>query len=77
MATPASLERWIVRRGNAHGTNLVDKDQTVIRVYGPGGFFTMMGRWTTLCYPGGSVNALEATDAQIVAAILGDESIYA
>jgi hypothetical protein len=72
----------ITRRPNAHGSNLVDKEQPTIIVSGPG-TFEFMGRWTLLCgVPDGSggktsVKATEATDEQIIFALTHDESIYA
>lgn len=65
----------IDRRDNAHGTNLVDKDQTIIHVSWPGGS-TLMGRWSMLCLPEGNIRANLATDQQIRRAIEGDESIF-
>ncbi len=66
----------IERRDNAHGTNLADKDQTVIKVSWPGGS-ELIGRWTLLCLPGGHIRADKATDAQIKEALMSDESTYA
>lgn len=65
----------IERRDNAHGTNLADKNQIVIVVRGPG-FQTLMGRWTTLCLPEGSITADKATDEQIRRALNLDESVF-
>lgn len=35
-----------------------------------------VGNSSILCLPGGSVRAPEATDEQILEAVLGDESVY-
>lgn len=65
----------IERRPNANGTNLVDKDQPVVCVRWPGGTM-LMGRWSTLCLPEGTITADRATDDQIRRAICGDESVF-
>jgi hypothetical protein len=70
------------RPAGAAPRGLVDKDQPTILISGPG-VFELMGRWSTLCgVPDGNggkvtVNALDATDEQIVWALTHDESIYA
>jgi hypothetical protein len=72
--------RFIVRRRpNAHGSNLADQEQPTIIVTGPG-MYEFIGRWTTLCgVPGAAsaLNAMDATDEQIVWALTHDESIFA
>ena len=35
-----------------------------------------VGNGTTLCLPGGSVRATEATDEQIIQAVVGDQHIF-
>ena len=65
----------ITRYPDAQGTNLVDKEQLVVRVVGRG-FDELLGRWSTLCLPDGIVQADKATDEQIAEALLSDESIF-
>ncbi|KKL90033.1 hypothetical protein LCGC14_1908680 [marine sediment metagenome] len=65
----------ITRWPDASGTNLADKQQPVIQVEGQG-FDVLLGRWSTLCLPEETIQADQATDAQIAEALLSDESIF-
>lgn len=64
-----------IRRARRH-MSTIPPEQDVVEILEDGYVIEVMGRWSTLCLPGGSVNALDATDEQILAAYTHDESVF-
>jgi hypothetical protein len=57
--------------------NTIPPMQDVVIVRNRGYQVALMGRWTTLCLEDGAVNALKATNEQILRAYITDESVFA
>lgn len=67
---------YTVRRRTAT-CNTIPPEQPIVEILnGQGGRVAMMGRWSTLCLDEGAVNALDATDEQILRAYQTDESVH-
>jgi hypothetical protein len=68
-------DQFTVRRRVAH-TNCIPAEQAVVEILWNGKPIQMMGSWSTLCLPEGAINALEATDEQLLRAYTSDESVF-
>ena len=64
-----------IERGTAKGTNLMDQNAPVVRVYGLGNPI-LLTEASLMCLPHKSVNAVEATDEEIIWALTNDEHVY-
>jgi hypothetical protein len=57
--------------------NTIPPEQDIVEIVDQKGKrAVLMGRWTTLCLDEGSVNALDATDEQILRAWNTDEPVF-
>lgn len=64
-----------IRRARRH-MNTIPPEQDVVEILEDGYVVEVMGRWSRLWVPGGTVNALDATDEQILEAYTHDESVF-
>jgi hypothetical protein len=71
------VARGTVTITDGYGNNGREEPGTEAQIYEDGRFVTSVSlNALTLCLPGGGVYGLDATDDQIIRAILGDEDIF-
>lgn len=71
-----SKAKYTLRRRRAT-MNTIPAEQSIVEVLRNGYVVANMGRWSTLCLAEGAINALAATDEQILRAYQTDESVFA
>lgn len=70
----AYRRKLTVKRSIAY-MNTIPPEQPIIEIYDGPKRIATMGRWSALCLPEGCINALDATDEQILRAYTTDEPV--